>query len=854
MLTAGEQGVVAVQAIESGGIRSRLAWTGNLPGPRADAFPDPRRRLRAAIAIALCAVAVLTAQTVSGQGTPLVVTLFDGTEFEGLAGSTDQLGNALDVPVPFQSRPIARIDDGLRIAYLHRDRMIANTRDSQRRETTIPIFQRTTSAGSEGFGQLVRIGPLDEFGHRTLTYASGDGVVHTVVQGITELNPRYAHLQALLGGEGKTERWAMRIATGSIPPDILRNLLRSRIMDASDPAPYLQNVSFYTQAARYSEAMEELAFVRSRFPDLGERCDQALAELRQAWGRQILDEVRLRRQTGQDQIALELAQAINREGLAARIGLDLEQEIAGIREEHDAAARLRDELLAACEARIAVSPDDGERSMLAALMDEFRDRIDPLSAPRLAPWKQRRADPQFDPLQQLALAISGWILGSGTALENYATAQSLFEIRRLVREYLGNADSGRREAILQELAGMEGSEPELLAALIAQMEPPHAPTDAELSGAEPFRFVVTIPGTRMQGGMPQEVRCSALVPPGYSTWGRYPALIVLPPATRSAEQFLTYWCGDFNPRLGVREGLAARFGFIVVAVDWRAPGQDAYGYSAREHAAVQAAVRESLRRFAIDSDRVVLAGMGAGGEAAYDVGFSHPDLFAGVAGISAPMGKYTELYSDNVHPPLCVYSVAGQRDSRTVSSSLPVWNRLLTNRRYNKAIVVQYAGRLAEDFREELPHLLRWASLQRRFWPRRADAVSVNFGTMRDWDNHFWFYELNGLDRSRLMLPEEWRDRDRPKPVAITIDRKENRSNVFSLGPSQGGADSAMLWLSPEFVDFTEMVEIRERGKFRDYVHPSRRTLLEDVRQRGDRQHPFSARLVESNRSWKQVD
>ncbi len=810
------------------------------------------KRFTTAIAVALAIAAVWPAW-LTAQGLPLVVTLTDGLEFEGMAGSTDQLSIAAPNPTPYETQAIARIDDGLRHVYFHRNRLVRNTRESLRQETSIPIWQRRTDAGSEGFGQLVSIGPFNAAGHRVLTTGDNDGKITSVVQGITELNPRYCKVQSLLGGDGGSRQWDMRLATGTVSPDVLQALLRGRIVKPDDPAEYLQNVKFHTEAQRYREAIAELEFVRLTFPDLQAKWDDTLAELRQSYGRQILEEVRLRRESGQDDLALALAQALNKEGLAARIGLDFEQEINAILEERTEAAKLREQLLADCQAQVDASATPEEKLLLVEMMAEFETLVDPVTAPRLASYRLRAADPQFSPEQRVGLAISGWILGSSAAIDNYATSQSLITVRGLVREYLRTADEPRRAEILAELAALEGSEPRLLAALVNQLEPPHAPDLSAGHGAEAIRFEVTIPGTVAGGNQPQTIQCLAHVPPGYSPYRRYPLLVALP-SVNPAENVLEYWCGRWNPRLGVRDGQAMRYGFVVVSIDWRQPGQNAYGYSAREHAAVLAGTREALRMFAVDSDRVVLAGLGIGAEAAYDIAFSHPDLFAGVAGISGGMSKYANSSRTNIYPPLCAYCVVGQKDTATIGSCLLVWNDWLGKSRYNKCIVVQYIGRLAEPFPEEQPSLLRWAQFQRRFWPVRGDDIEIECEALRSWENRYWFYELSGLPRDRLMLPEEWRDVDKPNPVVLSAKRQANQVNLFTLGPSQGVGDSATLWLSGDFVDFDQQVEIRGRGKYRDFVQPSRKTLLEDVRQRGDRGHPYWARLVEVGRDWQVVE
>jgi hypothetical protein len=55
----------------------------------------------------------------------------------------------------------------------------------------------------------------------------------------------------------------------------------------------------------------------------------------------------------------------------------------------------------------------------------------------------------------------------------------------------------------------------------------------------------------------------------------------------------------------------------------------------------------------------------------------------------------------------------------------------------------------------------------------------------------------------------------------------------------QGGAKTT-VWLAPEMVDFSRRVQLNGKAVT---VTPSLETMLEDVRTRGDRQHPFWAKV-----------
>ena len=124
---------------------------------------------------------------------------------------------------------------------------------------------------------------------------------------------------------------------------------------------------------------------------------------------------------------------------------------------------------------------------------------------------------------------------------------------------------------------------------------------------KPISFSVTVPGTPANP-KPRTYQCLAHVPPQYDHYRDYPLILTLPGGRQTLQQHLNMWCGSYNSRLKIRNGHAMRHGYIVVAVDWRDPGQSRWGYTRREHAIVIKALRESFRKFSINSDRVFLSG------------------------------------------------------------------------------------------------------------------------------------------------------------------------------------------------------------------------------------------------------
>ena len=328
-----------------------------------------------------------------------------------------------------------------------------------------------------------------------------------------------------------------------------------------------------------------------------------------------------------------------------------------------------------------------------------------------------------------------------------------------------------------------------------------------------------------------------------------PLILSLPGANQTLEQNLNIWCGPYNPALKIRAGHAMRNGYIVVAVQWNDPGQSRWLYSAREHAIVTKALRSSLRRFSINSDRVFLSGHGIGGDGAYDIGLSHPEHWAGVLGFSGSFGKYIDKYRDGKHVGLPIYCVNGQKHYAAIGASKDTQNKWIRNKKYPDITVVHYLGRSNELLIEEIPEALKWMQPQKRFWP---DGPGFEFEchSLRPWDSYFWFYEMHGTPETYVVRPALF---DTTKKFnKLTFIGKIKEENRIHLEPRNLKIkNDSTLWLSPEYVDFSKRLQIEGRSKFKDQIFPSREVLLNDVLRRGDREHPFWGRVDHTDGKWE---
>jgi pimeloyl-ACP methyl ester carboxylesterase len=282
-----------------------------------------------------------------------------------------------------------------------------------------------------------------------------------------------------------------------------------------------------------------------------------------------------------------------------------------------------------------------------------------------------------------------------------------------------------------------------------------------------------------------------------------------------------------------RTGHAARRGYIVIAPEWTEEHQRQYNYSAREHAAVVCALRDACRRFAVDTDRVYLSGRSMGGDAAWDIGLAHPDLWAGVIPISAQADKFCNFYAQNARY-VPFYVVLGELDDdKMVQNALQLDHYL----RHNFPVtVVEFQGRGHEDFYDEILNLFDWMGQYRRnFYPKQFTC-----STLRDTDSFFWWIEIAGLPSKTRIDPASW-----PPPTGTLPFQLSGTITPGNTLYATARAGRVRVWISPQMIDFQQKASVTVNGRRinakEPFIRGDLQTLLEDVRTRGDRQHPFWA-------------
>ncbi len=417
----------------------------------------------------------------------------------------------------------------------------------------------------------------------------------------------------------------------------------------------------------------------------------------------------------------------------------------------------------------------------------------------------------------MALAVSGWLLGPAAATTKLTMALSAIRMRELTRRYLNEPIKLNRIHLLHELPSEEAAEPAMLAALLAHMKPSYN-LPATVSEETPGYYEMEVP--IFTGESP--ARYFVQLPRDYNPYRRYPMVVTLHGAGNTAEQQVNWWAGDWARR--DRTGQAARAGYIVLAPEWSGEHQEKYGYSDREHGLVLGCYRDACRRFAVDTDRVFLSGHSMGGDAAWDIGLAHPDLWAGVIPIVAESGRFCPFYQKNAKN-LPFYFVCGELDGNRMSKNANDLDHYLRGG-YNTT-VVEYLGRGHEHFYDEMLRLIDWMGrFHRDFFPREFDCM-----TMREGDNFFWWVELGGMPPHTMANPADWPPPRGTRPAPVTA--KITAGNNLSI---QTKTAKLTVWLAPGMFDFKRPIAIVWNG------HQNEQPLLQPHAQSGNpvggRPHP----------------
>ena len=770
-------------------------------------------RLILRITICLIGSFALTQSTSAGEIRLKNEMIFEGTPVP-ITGMTEKTTQQSRGPVP--NYPIILLDTGIKW-YFVANRQLAEPPNNDAlldKYESFTIKQRKTgrSLTPTSLGAIEEPEPFNRFGRRQVIIRTQRGDV-PILQGITRLDPRYLTI------EGLSHVWEHGLATTSVPAPILDAIIKEAI-DEDDPLEHLAVAKFYLQAGLYLESEQELRRIMNQFPDYRDRVELMFRQLQELIADRFIRELELRRNAGQHQLVLRKA----REFPADKLSASVQQRVNELIQEHQDRSMRRDSALLQLGKLHAQLEDPKLIQATAAMRSTVRDRLDFESLERLDSFMNLVDAEDLSPRQKLALAYSGWILGSSNAIEDLVETSRLWHVRFLIREYLLSSEDPERKSLIAEISSTEGISIERLQAILQHL-PPSGSAEEVVPGVPHIIEVATSPGQ-------PPVKYSVLLPAEYSPHHKYPTVVALHAAKRGPESELLWWGGTAE-----KPGQSQRHGYIVIAPHYTSDQAVKYNYDVRSHHVVLESIKDARRRFSIDSDRVFLSGHGMGGNATLDIGMSHPHVFTGIVPICGLADEYCAWYWSNCRD-LPMYVVGGELDGDWFEHNARFghMNRML-KLGYDITCAV-YRGRGREMYYEEIHQIFDWMGR----YTRTRFQTELSAKTIRPTDNRFGWIRIDGLPAAVIRSGVLQGD-SRLKTSPMTVSGRVTPGNTINV---TSGARQNTIWLSPEFVDFEKRVAVRHKGrqKFNDFPRPSMADMLEDFRARHDREKLYWFKLT----------
>jgi hypothetical protein len=813
-------------------------------------MPRPTRPWRCGAPLALALAVGLAALGECRPARADLIFLKDGTVLQGRIRRETKLEFDPVTHEPIQiPQGFFLVDDGPRRIYFPQSqvgRLVSQKEGQTEERISYPREFTVPTVPVPPIHEVVEVTPFDAKWDRKIRVRSG-GKADLVPQHLHTLTPQYANVNAV-----KHYAWPSYYLLRELGPEVVQQLLAThpQLTESKEYLPKgkeelrpdelaarrFRVFTFYLQAGWFDPAQEVLGRIARDLPEERARLEEARALLGKVRAREVLEEAKRRHLAGQSEAVRRLLADFPEKDAAEEVAAEARELRASVDAAAERLAEARRHLTRLAEEvkNVGGPPALAMAAWVIAgeLHPDRLGRLDAFLGQAQQAERQRQAGrtPEVGPASLVSLAVTGWLLGNPAAEAKPETAVRLWRARELVLAYLRAATEPERQRLLA--AYLRDKDEQARLDEVCQMIP-------QLPPAEPEPVPTTAAAEMRAGGAGRRsVVYQLKLPPEYTHNRPYPVLLALPPSTEKPAQTVHRWADA-----------CAENGYILAVPEW-SDGSGGYGYSEREHGVVFEVLRDLRRRFQVDSDRVFLTGLYDGGIMAYDVALSHPDLFAGVVPMASAPYYFAEAYwrSSQYLP---FYVVTGDRaggSEKHVREQFTSWvQRGFPN------LWVQYKGRGLEWYGGEVPGIFDWMRNKRRAFPLQqlgSDGNGGSFGTefysMRQSDNRFYWVTLGAIAERSCNSPDRWNSHVLPARLSGRIDPAGNEVLLRTYNVKQ-----LTVWLGrngkgESMVDFDRPVIVRvnvtQIGAARKVV-PSLETLLRDLRDRGDRQQLFLAKI-----------
>lgn len=730
---------------------------------------------------------------------------------------------------------------------------------------------RPVSGRPPGFGEM-KATEFDADWRRTVRINQPGGLFQEVKQYIYSLDPN----SCLVASSSHT--WNLSFHTAEMDPKTVRRLLGSHQELAEkpgqpDPAKRVAIATFFKDVPDpgwHTLARKELDQAKKDIPgvwpkEVQERADKLLAELDLADMKLALDDIEAAYNSGRLEYARQalagfVPKAADPKETTRLAVLKAQVETVGPRFEET--ARLLDELFrreafgpladaiaavgggpavpAAPRGKIDPAVDallPGADAVLAEVHPTTVDRLDLFHNQAKQADARRRdgKDPGAKAAELLALAVSGWLKGKNGADPTPAAAVRCWATRNMALAYLREPVADARKRLLDAYLGSGTAvTPEELAQIMSLLPPPLADPSDALPGKEVPKadadgmtgvFAREAPGTEP---VPYFLR----LPPGYQHGRAYPVLIAMTHTTLPAEKLV----GMLAPQ-------ADKYGYIVAAPVWGNRFTGGYDWSGGGHPLALSVLRDVLRRYQADPDKAFLFGLGEGATFAFDLGASHPDLFAGVVALGPDPNPDLYMHYWRNTQFLPYYVVTGETGGPSYSDSRKVFERWMP--KGFPGLLTIYRGRGVEWYAGEVPRAFDWMGRKTR--TRGTAALKLDAADIEAWqigregDDRFYWVGTTGIKNSHLIrgnVRYGW------QPATIKANIRPGNEVVLNTL----GTKSVVVWLERGMIDWTKPVRVTLNGanplKYTPKVlDPDLALTFEELYRSGDRKVLMFGRL-----------
>ena len=744
------------------------------------------------------------------------VRLNNGLILSGMCSSETTLA-----PLPSSRRVVDKTDQKLSLQLIHQGSREVYV-PARRSEAPVPDVNAWPALSFRIPRKRIRrdtrppiLPALEPFNDSGLTRGSvlrPNGESQEIQAGIVGINELFAEAQSL------THDWSFPVSLETIPRQNLVPMLTLVEDYGTNSTRRLELIRMLIRANRLPEAGQMLQMLTRDFPDLQNVQAQQLQVVREQTAAEITLALEKRREAGQHVLASNGARLYPKKNLTPETIVRVEQLVRDYDELHRRIERVRH----AIASLVAEPADETQQNAVRQCVQIVTEGLDEDSVQRFSAFELMLAAPPAErpPAdEQLATALSGWLLGAENTVTNLTDVLFLFETRENVLNYLsGSPDEVQlREQLALTISKTEGVSADRLAALIRNL-PAITPLRTEVAAAGASAAF------RLESS-PEVAGAVGMVPPEYHQTRAWPVVIAFPRLNSDPEPWLRWWAAQ-----------AESHGYIVVVPFFHSPGSDAadgYAASADQHRQFLGLLRTLKMRLRVDDDRVFVAGHGVGGEMAMDMMTSHPHEFAGVVAVSSTGRKHLQWTLTNaIEKPW--YIVIGDAHplwfERMGLFAAKLFRRGEEIKAWFDVIFVKYPDRGAENFFEEADDIFRWMAQYRR----QKYSEHIHARLLRSTDLQWGWIQLNSLPSQFAALDAPSApDADSFRPATLTARMTNNNAIIVESAPS----DFTIL-LAPDLpgIDLTKPIRIvRGRNDRRIDYQPSVISMLQQLYETGDR-------------------